>query len=84
MLTTIIRDDRKDDDPTGRDIAATVSTGGSTTGNAPDPWLKGPIRDPPNHPNHLFSWARALSPRVPGNLYPLSPPLFYALPTYGY
>ena len=33
------RDDRVDDDPAGRDIAATVPPGGSTTGNAPGPGL---------------------------------------------
>ena len=42
MPTTISRDYRNDDDPTVRDIAATVSTGGSTTGKTPDPRLKGP------------------------------------------
>ena len=31
------RDDRVDDDPAGRDIAVTVPTEGSTTGNAPAP-----------------------------------------------
>ena len=40
MLTTIIRDYRKDDDSTVRDIAATVSPGGSTTGTTPDHGLR--------------------------------------------
>ena len=39
MLTTISRDYRKGDDSTVRDIAATVSPGGNTTGNTPDPGL---------------------------------------------
>ena len=43
MLTTISWDYREDDDPTVRDIAATVSTGGITTGNTPDHGLKDPL-----------------------------------------
>ena len=42
MPTTISRDYRKDDDPTVRDIAATVSPGGSTTGNTTEPGLNDP------------------------------------------
>ena len=72
------RDNRKDDDPAARDIAAASSTGGSTTGNAPDPGLRDPTETlPPVKP--LYSWARTF-PRVPGIRYPFSP--FPPLHTY--
>ena len=68
------QDNRKDDDPAVRDIAASASPGGSTTGNAPDPGLRDPTE---TLPPPLYSWARTF-PRVPGIRYPLSPfPVFF-------
>ena len=82
MPTITRRDDRKDDDPTVRDIAASASPGGSTTGNAPDPRLKGPLRDrPPQNPHvQLGTGPVPARPRQPVSLF--HP--FYAFPTYGY
>ena len=62
MAITISRGNRKDNDPTVRDIAASASPGGSTTGNAPDPGLGDPSE---TLPPPMYSWVRHPFPPCP-------------------
>ena len=69
------RDHRMDDDPAVRDIAASPSPGGGTTGNASDPGLRDPTETP-----HCTAGHGSHYPRVPGTRYLFSPTPMRPLP----